>query len=42
MRPRRIVVTALLFAWAASAPASSPLAADNPIVLENLQPGSTG
>src|SRR5438309_7083183 len=42
MRPRRIVVTALLFAWTASAPASSPLAADNPIVLENQQPGSNG
>src|SRR5436309_9872773 len=44
MRLRRIVVTALLslFVWAATAPASSPLAADNPIVLENQQPGSTG
>src|SRR5438445_2600086 len=42
MRPRRIVVTALLFAWTASAPASSPLAADTPIVLENQQPGSNG
>src|SRR2546428_958950 len=42
MRLRRIVVTSLLslFAWAA--PASSPLAADNPIVLENQQPGSNG
>src|SRR5437867_2154718 len=41
MRLRRIVVTALLslFAWAASA--STPLADDNPIVLENQQPGST-
>src|SRR5438034_2910474 len=44
MRLRRIVVTArlCLFAWAATAPVSSPLAADNPIVLENQQPGSSG
>ena len=42
MRMRRVVVTALLFAWTASAPSSSPLAADNPIVLENQQPGSNG
>src|SRR5207245_10327632 len=42
MRLRRIVVTALLglFAWTATA--SSQLAADNPIVLENQQPGSSG
>src|SRR6266581_3520341 len=39
---RRIVVTAMLglCAWAALAPASSTLAADNPIVVENQQPGS--
>ena len=44
MRLRRIVVTALLclFPAAATAPVSSPLAADNPIVLENQQPGSNG
>ena len=44
MRLRRIVVTALLslFVWAATALVSSPRAADNPIVLENQQPGSTG
>src|SRR3989454_699485 len=44
MRLRRIVVTALLslFAWAASTPASSPPAADNPIVLENQHRGSNG
>src|SRR5437667_12838190 len=42
MRPRRIVVTALLSLFAGVAPASSQLAADNPIVLENQQPGSSG
>src|SRR5438445_3802236 len=44
MRLRRIVVTALLclFPAAATAPVSSPLAADNPIVLENQKPGSNG
>src|SRR6058998_1841674 len=43
MRLRRILVIArlCLFAWVATAPASSPLAADNPIVLENQQPGSS-
>ena len=44
MRMRRVVVTALLslFAWAASTPASSPPAADNPIVLENQHRRSNG
>src|SRR5437016_8601609 len=42
MRLRRIVVTALLSLFAGVAPASSQLAADNPIVLENQQPGSSG
>src|SRR5438105_3170443 len=43
MRLRRIVVTALLglFAWAATTTASAQLAANNPIVLENQQPGSS-
>ena len=41
MRLRRIVVTALLGLFAWTVPASSTLAADNPIVLENQQPGST-
>src|SRR5438309_9446398 len=42
MRLRRIVVTALLSLFAGVAPASSQLAADNPIVLENQQHGSSG
>src|SRR5213593_462824 len=42
MRLRRIVVTTLLSLFAGVAPASSQLAADNPIVLENQQPGSSG
>jgi len=44
MRLRRIVVAALLclFSSAATVPVSSTLAADNPIVLENQQPGSSG
>src|SRR5438309_1584293 len=42
MRLRRIVVTALLSLFAGVAPASSQLAADNPIVLENQQPGASG
>src|SRR3989475_25538 len=40
MRLRRIVVTALLGLFALMVPASSTLAADNPIFLENQQPGS--
>src|SRR5213594_4109322 len=42
MRLRRIVVTTLLSLFAGVAPASSQLAPDNPIVLENQQPGSSG
>src|SRR5436309_9879173 len=42
MRLRRIVVTTLLSLFAWTVPASSTLAADNPIVLENQQPGSYG
>jgi N,N-dimethylformamidase beta subunit-like protein/IPT/TIG domain-containing protein len=41
MRLRRIVVTALLSLFAWMVPASSTLAVDNPIVLENQQPGSS-
>src|SRR5438270_3272591 len=43
MRLRRTVVRALLClcAWAATTPASAQLAANNPIVLENQQPGSS-
>src|SRR5437773_8216945 len=41
MRLRRIVVTALLGLFAWTVQASSTIAADNPIVLENQQPGST-
>src|SRR5213594_5118420 len=42
MRLRRIVVTALLGLFAWTVPASSTLAVDNPIVLENQQPGDGG